>query len=583
MPITRKILIIDDDELDREAYTRLFSKNHDLTYTYQIEEAANSQVALSLLQENHYDCVLLDYLLPDLTGIELLDNLKQHDKHLYMDNNFIMLTGTGDEKTAVEAMKLGAADYLIKDELNAQRFINIVSSVIEKDQLEKNLIERNKQIEYLAYHDELTGIFNRFAFLQELERQLNYAKRYQCEMALLYIDLDKFKAVNDIYGHPAGDDVLKRCIKVLNKNMRSSDLLGRLGGDEFCLLLTKIHDPTDVGSIAQKIINSIEAEFSKDGYNLSCSIGICCILENACFKADELIQHADSALYAAKHSGRHCYQYFNKSVQQRHIEKLQIENSLIKAVKERLFSLVYQPIYTVKDQTSIMCGCEALLRCDEVRLQNISPAVFIPIAEQMQLMQEIGYWVIQTACDEFAKLLKTTSFSKLKLSLNISSLQLSSVSLENQIEQTLNDTGLVAEQLIIELTETAMMDKSKKTSEKVHHLNEQGFSIALDDFGTGYSSLMKLSQLPIKIIKIDRCFISGVDKNDANLKLVRATLGIAKEVGAQVIVEGVETQTELDTLMMLKNASDLMYQGYFFSKPMPMQQLINTTAKKRLC
>ena len=416
-----KILIADDDLIDRENYCRLLNKIASINVT--IEEVTTADECIRLLLNHVYDCVLLDYLLPDQTGVELLEYLKKNEPAILEKQSIIMLTGEGDERTAVTAIKLGAYDYLTKKEVNSHRLSTCISSAIEKLNLEKNLNEKIRQNNYLARYDELTETLNRYALMQTLNQKIKYATRHQIIMGLLYIDIDKFKNINDLYGHSIGDKVLCKTIDVIKKNIREDDVIGRVGGDEFVVILTNVKDTFDCGRVAKNLIQKCQNIFSEETYNVSYSIGICCIDQQYLLKPEEYITRADIALYAVKKSGGNDYRYYNDQFQKDHMKRMQTEASIKNAIKTNNFFLVYQPIYQVGDggEKNII-GFEALLRSNEPGLKNISPAVFIPIAEDMKVINTIGSWVIKQSCNDFSRVIKSLKNDELKLAINLSSL-----------------------------------------------------------------------------------------------------------------------------------------------------------------
>ncbi len=448
--------------------------------------------------------------------------------------------------------------------------------VLSRDITERKVAEA--RIARLAYFDSLTGLPNRQSFLDRVDREIHRASRQDESIAVLFMDLDGFKNVNDSLGHAAGDLVLQRAAERLRDGLRPADLvsrpsacgedldvdhkLARLGGDEFTALLLNIGHPLDALAVAQRIGKLMRMPFEIDGreVSLSTSIGI------ALYPGDgrdgaTLLKHADTAMYHAKNHGRDNAQIYSASLTQEILQRMELDASLRAALDRQEFHLLYQP------QVDVATGCvqsvEALIRWSHPTRGLISPLEFIPLAEENGLIERIGEWVLGVACQDAARWQREGL--ALSVAVNLSPLQFASPDLPGRVMQALADSGLAPGRLELEVTEGALMENTQATCVALSSLREQGVRIALDDFGTGYSSLAYLTRMPINHIKVDRCFVAGLLGGGENEAIVRAVLAMAHSLGMRVTAEGVET---LEQALALKAMACDCLQGYYFARPM---------------
>lgn len=431
-----------------------------------------------------------------------------------------------------------------------------------------------EQIHFLAFHDPLTGLPNRRLFDKKLKEVYEQARIEKQTFSVLFIDLDRFKIINDTYGHQFGDEFLEEVAKRIDLSVRKDDLVSRRGGDEFTVLLQNASFET-AGIIASRIVGILEAPFLMDGIEVSTSpsIGIG-IFPHHGNTLDELLQRADEALYQAKKNGGNMYKFHDDALEEQLQEKIQIEKHLRQALKNNELSLHYQP--KVSLQTEEVVGMEALLRWYSPSLGQVTPTKFIPIAEETGLIIPIGLWVFEQVCLQLKKW-EDTMFADLSISVNLSMKQFFKPTLIPSIEQLLTVTQINPARLEIEITESMTMDV--EVSKRVlNDLKSLGFQVSIDDFGTGYSSMSYLKHFPIDIIKVDRSFLTDMSPGSLNRNILNAIFVISKALGYQTVAEGVETVEQIEVLKTLE--CDLV-QGFCFSKPLPIDEC-EVFCKKRI-
>ena len=431
--------------------------------------------------------------------------------------------------------------------------------------------EAQRRIRELAYYDHVTGLPNRTFFLDRLRTVIQEASHRDRCMAVMFIDLDGFKRVNDSYGHQSGDNLLRNVARRLNDSLRSCDLVARfngeekrsvarIGGDEFVVILSDLRSCDEAGVIAQRLLANLRRPFMVESTEvvISGSIGISTFPEDGP-DAQSLLRNADMAMYDVKERGRNGFRFFEERMNTRLLERLSLEASLRHAVEESEFKLHYQPILAGPDERLI--GAEALLRWEHRDLGYISPAEFVPVAEECGLIEPIGKWVIREACRQAAEWQRVMS-DGFFVSINISVAQFAQGSFVDVVRDTLASTGLDPRLIHLELTESVLMEDTAARLEMLHKLKEVGVSISIDDFGTGFSSLNYLRRLPIDTIKIDRSFIMGIGDDDKDTAIVQGTIGLAHSLGLSVVAEGVEDPLQRDRLILLSCDA---FQGYFYS------------------
>jgi len=432
----------------------------------------------------------------------------------------------------------------------------VIEDITERKRSEEKIIQ-------LANYDNLTGLPNRRLLMNFINQTITLVGRRALYAAVLFIDLDRFKLINDTLGHSAGDELLKEVAERLKKCVRLSDIVGRLGGDEFIALLPDIEQFEDVIIICKRIYSIFEIPVKLGDHEVSVmtSIGIS-IYPTDGDDGDTLLRKADVAMYRAKSDGKSCYRFYSESMSHQGSDRLRLENRLRRAVDRGEMYINYQP--QVDINTGKICGAEALLRWHDGEHGMISPKEFIPVAEESGLIIPIGEWILRTACTH-AKSWQDKGLNCVKLSVNISLRQFIQKDFAHMVGRILKETGLDANYLELELTESVVMDNAEAVVKILGELKETGVRLAIDDFGTGYSSLIYLKLMPIDIIKIDQSFVRDMAVNVNDAAICDAIIRLAKSLNLEVIAEGVETMEQLE---LLKRLDCCNIQGYVVSKPL---------------
>ncbi len=438
-----------------------------------------------------------------------------------------------------------------------------------------------QQIIQLAYYDSLTGLPNRLLFKNRLEQSTAGAQRYGTKVAIMFLDLDQFKHINDTLGHTMGDMLLKsvadrllKCVRKVDCVARITDeeiseTVARIGGDEFTILLMNIRNVQDVSKIAQRILREISKPYVLGTHEVyvTASIGIT-IYPIDSGDIDDLLKYADTAMYQAKDKGRNNYQFYTESMNAATVERFIIENQLRKALSRNEFQVYYQPQVNITNGDIV--GTEALVRWMHPDRGLLFPETFIPLAEETSLIVPIGEWILQAACLQNLALQATGSVS-LSMAVNISSIQLRQKNFVETVIRTIHDVGLNPCCLQLELTESIIMENIETNINTLHELRDYGLRLSIDDFGTGYSSLSYLKRLPVNTLKIDRSFVKDIERDPDSTAIVKAIIALAHNLNLQVTAEGVETEQQLAFLQ--KYRCDYI-QGYLFCKPLPANELI---------
>jgi len=422
------------------------------------------------------------------------------------------------------------------------------------------------QITHSAEHDFLTGLPNRLLLNDRIDRAIALASRHQKRVAVLFLDLDGFKYVNDSLGHPIGDGLLQSVAKRLVGCVRGSDTVSRQGGDEFVVLLSEVQHSEDAAITARRMLQAVAEVHSVDQHDLhvTTSIGVSVYPDDG-LDAEALIKNADTAMYQAKDNGRQRYQFFEQAMNVRAVERQSIEESLRRALERKEFTLHYQPKINLR--TGVISGAEALLRWSHPTRGSIPPAQFIPVAEACGLILPIGAWVLREACRQ-ARAWVDAGLPATAISVNVSAMEFRNDNFLDDVLAVLRETGVEPRSLELELTESALMTRAESTAAILYTLRERGVLVAIDDFGTGYSSLSYLRKFPVDALKIDQSFVSQISSTGADTALVAAVIGIARSLNLRVVAEGVETPEQL---AFLRAHQCDEAQGYYFSRPVPPQ------------
>ncbi len=419
-----------------------------------------------------------------------------------------------------------------------------------------------------AYHDALTGLPNRALFQDRLDQEVGRARRSGTNTAVLLLDLDRFKTINDTLGHAAGDELLIEIARRLESRKREGDTIARLGGDEFVLIVAELRHREDAALIAEQLIEVLKPPIQIDTYDLhvSASIGVAIFPDDGDESAG-LLKCADMALYRAKELGRDNYQVFEEKLNERAMERLVLENDLRRAIQHQEFVLHYQPQYDLK--TGEMRGIEALVRWQQGK-EVIPPVKFIGIAEECGLIVPLGRWVLEEATRVCAEINRKSVLS-LRICVNVSALQIQRPNFANEVAEILEQADLSPKKLVVELTESALMSNPEQGSYAMEQLQQMGVCIAMDDFGTGHSSLNHVSVLPISLLKIDRCFIENCAKRKADASILTAIVTMGHALGFKVLAEGVENKAQ-ERILREQGCDEV--QGYLYSRPVTKQRLM---------
>ena len=441
---------------------------------------------------------------------------------------------------------------------------------------ESALLDQKSRINYMSFHDPLTGLANRSLFYDRMHKSVSRAKRGNSSVAMLLIDLDRFKNINDSLGHDAGDTFLKLVAERLQYELRDTDTVARLGGDEFVVVLENIVKSQDVENVAQKLLYLLAEPLDIQGHEISstASIGIS-VFPNDGDTIDQLLKHADAAMYRAKAAGKNRYQFFIKAIGDSAVNYLLLENDLRRAIEQQELALYYQPQLDLTSGRII--GLEALVRWNHRDRGLVSPAHFIPLAEETGLIMPLGEWVLRHACQRFQHwLMNGLNFGK--IGVNLSTRQFRELHFEQVVVRVLTESKLDPQYLELEITESSAMENAAQTIDMLNCLSAMGLSLAIDDFGTGYSSLSYLRKFPIHKLKIDRSFIKDIDTNIQDAAIAKSIIDLAHNMSLQVIAEGVE---RLSQARWLTDRGCDQAQGFYYSKPLSEQDLMKLVNDKK--
>jgi diguanylate cyclase (GGDEF)-like protein len=522
-------------------------------------KASSGEEALKRLLSDDFAVILLDVQMPGLDGFETAELIKAREKTRHIP--IIFLTAISkDPHHALRGYSVGAVDYIFKP-FDPEVLRSKVGVFIDL----YNLKYKAELMAHRALHDGLTGLPNRALFRDRLEMALKRIRRRAGKVAVLFLDLDGFKLVNDGLGHDAGDQLLVQVAKRLTKVLRPSDTVARFAGDEFTILSEGILNDGDVGEIAERISAALTEPYvlGRDEISISASIGIA-VADGPEDNPDELMRDADAAMYRAKEGGRSRHETFDGSVNARAAKRLELENALHRAWERREFVLQYQP--TVKLETGRIVGVEALIRWCHPDRGMLAPAEFIPSAEQNGLIVPVGGWALEEACRQAADWKDAgPEAAALTIAVNLSAHQLAQPDLVDRLAEILAKTGADPSRLCLEITESVVMEDAESIITSLNDLKALGVSLAIDDFGTGYSSLSYLKRFPMDILKIDRSFVDGLGRDPQSSSIAEAIVSLSHVLGLTATAEGVETAAQLEDLRSL--GCDFA-QGFYFAPPL---------------
>ncbi len=506
-------------------------------------------------------------LLPQLFALEEGNRLQEVFPQVIAGQRLTNSQFTVRKKDGTTLPALISADVLASQ----GQVIGIRGSIVDisdRVQAEETLRQNEARLNYLAYHDTLTDLPNRALFHDRLEHALARARRFGSQLALLIIDLDRFKNFNDSLGHDIGDQVLWKIACQLRNGLREVDTLARLGGDEFVIVLENIASQADVATVAKKVLSLLVQPISlrERQLFLTASIGISLYPQKG-EDASSLMRKADRAMYQSKSKGGNCFSFFSAEDDDLVEERLFLENDLRQAVDRHELLLHYQP--QIDLASGRLVGVEALVRWQHSERGMISPGDFIPLAEETGLIVSIGEWVLRAACIQ-GRLWQQAGLPPVRVAVNISTWQMRQPDFVEMVETILEESGFDPQLLELEITESAVMDNVQEAVRILNVFQERGISLAMDDFGTGYSSLSNLQRLPLSKLKIDRSFIREVTSNSNHAALTSSVIALGRTMGLGVVAEGVETEEQL---LFLRQKDCAQVQGFLFSKPLPAREV----------
>lgn len=550
------VLLVEDNrgdarlvqELLKEAESGRFEVSH-------VERLADARQSL---METGAGCVLLDLSLPDASRLEALMQLRAAAP----DVPIVILSGLQDELLAVKAVQEGAQDYLVKGRVDGHAIGRSITYAVERKHAEMELSHK-------AMHDPLTGLPNRTLFMDRLKHAVMRAKRHHTLLALMFVDLDGFKPINDTYGHPVGDRLLVALAGRLQDGLRGSDTAARFGGDEFMILCEDVAGLQDVISIAQRILGGIEEPFvlGDERLEVHASMGIA-ITDGKGDTAETLIRNADTAMYGAKEQDVG-FEVFDDDIRTRVQERVEMERQLRRAVQEGDFRLLYQP--QVDLRSGEIVGLEALLRWDHPTQGLVEPAEFLWLAEEAGLINRIGDWVLEETCRQAAQWREAgPSCTPLRVCVNLSARQHADPGLVETVRRIVDEAGIDPSSLSLGITERVVMSDEEAAVQTLEALKDLGVRISIDDFGSSESSLAALKRFPLDVLKVDRSFIGGLGEEGHDAAIVAAVINMAHALGILTVADGVETREQVERL---KTFGCDVGQGHYFARPRPAEAI----------
>ncbi len=553
-----KVMMVDDEPLNLEV-TQIYLEAAGYSRFVSTDDPMK---AVALVGSERPDVLLLDIKMPGKSGFEILGELKQ--KHMLQDVPTIVLTASSDAETKLQALEMGATDFLAKPVDPSELVLRM-----------RNTLAAKAYRDRLANYDRLTGLPNRRTFIERLEWALDFAPRRDKPGAVMLIDLDGFKQINDALGPALGDELLQvvagriatvlRVVNILSKfqTEEARPSLSRMASDEFAMLLPVMSRADSAAQVAQRVLEAIASPFSLAGQELqiTCGIGIAVFPDDG-MDTDSVVRNASVAMHHSKRQKKHSYQFYSHELNARAVHRLNMGNQLRKAIERNELRLAYQPKNDI--QTGKLCGCEALVRWQHPEHGLVGPDEFIELAEETGLINSFGEWVVRTACMQ-SKAWQSAGLTAPRISVNVSSHQFLETRLPEMLRRILDQTGADATSLGIEITEGMLMKNAEANVKVLEDLKAMGIKLSMDDFGTGYSSLSYLSSFPLDELKIDRSFMAQIQQAGARSAIVAAIIAMAHSMGMNVVAEGVENEHQLQ---FLKARGCDEYQGFLVSKPL---------------
>jgi len=560
----KKILLIEDEENVRENILELLE-----AAGFEVIEAKNGYIGIDLAKAREPDLILCDVMMPEIDGFGVLTALRQDS--VMASIPFIFLTAKATKTDFRQGMEMGADDYITKPFTRAELLGAIVSRLKKQAAVQQRynteLLKAKEQLNYLIHHDSLTNLPNQLSLRERFKHMQFTCTGEQCVITVLCLGLDRFNQINDNLGHSFGDLLLKAVASRLTSCVSSPNAIARLNTDKFAIILATTEDKQDASNVAQNILSRISQTFFLNDQEIfiTASIGLAIYPRDGA-DIEHLLRSANTALNKAKQQGGDQHEFYTAALNVGSSERLALQTTLRYALERDELLVYYQP--KVNLQTGQIVGAEALIRWQHPERGMISPAKFIPIAEETGLIIAIGEWVLHTACKQ-VKLWQNAGFDSLRVAVNLSSRQFSQIDLRKQLVQILIATGIDPKCIELELTESMLVQNTEVAIGRLKALKALGVEIAMDDFGTGYSSLSYLQQFDFDILKIDRSFIHKIGKKSNKAAITKAIIEMAKSLNLRLIAEGVETESEL--AFVYQHQCDEI-QGYLFSPPVPAHE-----------
>ena len=545
----RPVVVLADDDPSIRLMVRHVLESED----FDIVEASDGLEAIKAVEKYHPALILLDAVMPGIDGFTTCQQIKDNG---HADIPVMMITGLDDDASVERAYEVGAIDFItkpIKWAVLKHRVKSVVAKVIAE-----------RKVQLLAYRDTLTDLPNRLLFADRLEQAVFRAERSRTSVALMLVDIDDFKLVNDSFGHDAGDKLIKAVGQLISKSLRRADTVARLGGDEFAVIIEDINSPEDAISIADNLTTILEHNVRLDDQETytSASIGIAVYPDDG-KDARTILKNADTAMFRAKESGRHCFQFYKPELSVSAMERLDLENSLQAAFENDEFLIHYQPIIDIHKNEIV--GVEALLRWQHPDKGMIQTTDFLPTVEKSGLIIALGEWLIFSVCKQI-RVWQDAGLKEQNASINLAPRQFEEQDLVALFTQAIAENNIEGSSLSVEVTERTLIENVGEVESTLKKLRNMGIKVMLDDFGTGYASLAYLKDFPVDVVKIDREFISGIPDNPDDSAFVDAIAGLTRGLKLDLLAEGVETESQVK---MLKSIGCHYGQGYYWSKALP--------------
>lgn len=550
-----RVLLVEDNPGDARLVEILLAEVG--TARFEVTHVESLGEGLGTLDDSIFDVVLVDLSLPDSKGLETVARTRECTS----ETPIIVLSGQDDEETALQALQSGAEDYLVKGHGDGEIISRSIRYSMQRKQAERRLA-------YLEQYDGLTGLANRALLQDRLEHAVSRADRDETMLAVLFLNLNRFRAINAEFGHGHGDSVLRAVAERLQSHVHEGNTIARSGGDEFCIVVEDVAEPTEVISLTTDVLKAFREPFTANDaeVSLDVSLGIAVYPSS---KGGRLLSDAEFAMSRAKQQGINSYQFYTEEMNVQAFERQALESNLRRALDRDEYVLYYQPQVDLSD--GHIFGAEALLRWRHPDMGIVPPFKFIPLLEETGLIIEVGEWVLSTACTQI-KEWDSEGLGDLRIAVNLSARQFEREGLTNVVNRSLRATGLDPKCLELELTESLIMEDPESSRALLKLLkSDKGVRVSIDDFGTGYSSLSYLKLFPLDVLKIDQSFVRDIVENPNDAAIVTAIISLAHAMGLEVVAEGVETEEQLK---FLREKGCDHAQGYLFSPPVPAEEFV---------